>query len=125
VVDNHIFDGSSIHIDSIEGDHKTDNDNNNVNGLLIKSIPIFYLPSNIEVFFGSLIAIQIFNGNLQEIHQSELKKFPDLEFLYLHNNEIKKIEFELFKFNENLKVVWLQENQVSEAERERVTVTRI
>lgn len=58
------------------------------------------------------MSIQIFNSNLIEIHQSDLKVFPKLKYLYLCCNQLEVIEADLFKFNPDLELIWLHNNRI-------------
>lgn len=73
---------------------------------------IQYFPHNLENVFRNLKGIHIYNDNLKEIHQSDLKPFPQLQSLYLHYNKIEVIEDGLFDYNLNLKLIYLSNNKI-------------
>jgi Leucine-rich repeat (LRR) protein len=52
------------------------------------------------------------HGKINEIHQSDLKPFPELEYLNLHNNTIEVLEEGLFDFNPNLGFISFANNKI-------------
>lgn len=83
-----------------------------VKGIYIEFSVIYFFPKNIEQKFTNLTAISILNSKLREIHQVDLKVFPDLRHLSLRGNEIQVIEKDLFEFNTNLEVVSFNHNHI-------------
>lgn len=71
-----------------------------------------YFPQSLLKTFPNLIAVYINDGNLQEIHQSDLEPFTALRLLDLFGNRLEVIEPDLFKFNPKLEVIWLSNNQI-------------
>lgn len=63
-------------------------------------------------FFNNLKAIHLDPSQLQEIHQSDLKYFPDLIYFDLVYNSIEVIEEGLFKFNPKLQFVRFYESKI-------------
>ena len=58
--------------------------------------------------------IRIAEGRIKEIHQSDLKPFPKLEYLDLDDNDIEIIEEGLFAFNPELIMIIFSENKISQ-----------
>ncbi|KAG5666351.1 hypothetical protein PVAND_014385 [Polypedilum vanderplanki] len=114
VHNNNIFiSKSSVTVTSIEGKHIGDRSNKHVVGISFNTLPnVNYMPLHLNYFFTNLIAIQIYNSSLLEIHQSDLKVFPNLKYLYLCCNKLEIIEAELFKYNPQLQLIWLQKNRI-------------
>ncbi|CAG9811362.1 unnamed protein product [Chironomus riparius] len=69
-----------------------------------------FFPQNIDKFFKNLTILEIHSTDLQEIKQHDLKPFTKLKGLFLSNNSIHIIEKNIFKFNPDLQVIWLNMN---------------
>ena len=69
-----------------------------------------YFPQNIDKFFNNLTILEIHSSDLQEVRQHDLKPFTKLKGLFLSNNSIHILEKNIFKYNEDLQVVWLNMN---------------
>jgi hypothetical protein len=95
----------SVKITGITGAHLSSKSNNDVTGFDIRSKTVHFFPKDIEKFFQNLKMICIFICKLKEIHQSDLKPFANLMYLYLYHNEIEVIEEGLLDFNPNLEVI--------------------
>jgi len=102
----------SAKISEINGTHKSLKINDDVLGFYsrVKIIQIF--PKGLEKFFKNLKVISIWSCQLQEIHQSDVKVFPNLVYFYLFNNGIEVIEEGLFDFNHKLEAVGFQESKI-------------
>lgn len=83
-----------------------------VKGIYFEFSVVYYFPKNIEQKFKNLTAISIINSKLREIHQIDLKVFPELRYLSLKGNEIQVMEKDLFEFNPKLEVVSLNHNHI-------------
>lgn len=92
-------------ITSVSGSHKSGHSNDNVLSFHAFSKTINNFPSGLESIFKNLKVISIESTQLKEVHQSDLKPFPQLEFLCLAQNDIKTLEEDLFEFNSNIKLV--------------------
>ncbi|KAG5673079.1 hypothetical protein PVAND_003154 [Polypedilum vanderplanki] len=60
---------------------------------------IHYISHGLSKIFPNLIAIDIGNGRIKEIHQNDFEEYPNLKQLDSYNNDIKYLEKNLFKFN--------------------------
>ena len=102
----------SAYINSIYGAHGISKTNDDVFGFYANQKTIKYFPSNLHKFFKNLKAIHLDPSQLQEIHQSDLKYFPDLIYFDLVYNSIEVIEEGLFEFNPNLQFVRFYESKI-------------
>ena len=102
----------SAELNKINGTHQDKKMNNDVLGFSAKYETIQFFPKGLDKFFKNLKIIEIKSCGLKEIHQSDLKVFPDLVNFYLSYNEIEVIEEGLFDFNPNLEAVgfWEENN---------------
>jgi len=104
--------GESAQISGIRGTHKSLKGNDDVIGFYGVYETINFFPKGLEKFFKNIKVINIQECQLKEIHQSDLKVFPNLVYLYLHGNEIEVIEEGLFDFNPNLEFVGFRESKI-------------
>lgn len=89
--------------------HQSGKNNDNVEGFYSSSSFQItqYFPHGLNKVFKNLKIIDINNGRIKEIHQSDLRPFKKLEVLDLDSNDIQVIETGLFDFNPNLVIIWL------------------
>jgi len=83
-----------------------------VTGIYAYGQTIQIFPNGLNNFLKNLKAIWIFNCQLKEIHQSDLKVFPNLVYFDLYRNGIEVIEEGLFDFNLNLQLIGIQESKI-------------
>jgi len=102
----------SAQINRISGTHKSLKSNDDVLGIHADSKTIQIFPKGLEKLLKNIKVININNCQLKEIHQSDLKVFPKLVYLYLVNNGIEVIEDGLFDLNHNLELVSFQEKKL-------------
>lgn len=76
-----------------------------------RSVLIRYFPQNLHHFFPNLIEFFIEHG-LREIHKEDLQPYPKLIKLYLSYNELEVLEENLFQYNLELKLVFLDGNRI-------------
>lgn len=69
-------------------------------------------PRGLHTYFKNLKVIHIEKCGLKEIHQAELKPFPNLEYFFLSSNSIEVIEEGLFDNNPSLKTIGLWESRI-------------
>ncbi|CAG9810344.1 unnamed protein product [Chironomus riparius] len=114
IVDNNpnILTEESAIISKVSGLHNDSNSNDDVLGIRAFSKTIQVFPKGLEMIFKNLKVIYIENSELKEIHQSDLKVFPDLIYFYLKGNEIEVIEQGLFDFNPNLELAGFDERNI-------------
>ncbi|CAG9811682.1 unnamed protein product [Chironomus riparius] len=93
-----------VQIESITGDHMSGkSDDSDIHFHISKQIQ--YFPRGLEKFYKNLKGIIIWHSQLKEIHQDDLKPYPDLNNLYLSGNGIEIIEDGLFDYNPDIKVI--------------------
>jgi hypothetical protein len=71
-----------------------------------------YFPTGIDKFFPNLEAIAIVNSKLEIIEKSDLKPFRQLKMLYLDSNQIEALENNLFEFNIAIVFLKLDRNNI-------------
>ncbi|XP_070508762.1 putative leucine-rich repeat-containing protein DDB_G0290503 [Chironomus tepperi] len=99
-------------VTSVSGSHNTEKSDADVNGFTAKYRTITYFPKGLESFFKNLKAIQIFQCNLKEVHQEDLKPFPNLVELSLQYNLLEVLEEDLFDFNPDLEHIDFSYNKL-------------
>jgi hypothetical protein len=109
------LDEAQIH--DISGTHEDGYNNDNVVAFTIQKVQIHYFPRGLNKIFKNLKGIQIAGVGLKEIHQSDLKDFPNLINLILYNNNLEILEENLFEFNPNLHYIFLYSNKISHIDR--------
>jgi len=102
----------SADISSVNGIQEGSKSNDDVLGFYALSRTIQFFPKGLNKFFKNIKMITISSCQLKEIHQSDLKVFPDLVYFDLESNEIEVIEAGLFDFNPNLQLVGIQESKI-------------
>jgi len=83
-----------------------------INGFRAANKNIFYLPQFEEDTATSMQALSILNSQLKEVRQENLKPLVNLLILDLTANEIEKLDANLFRFNDDLKVIVLSKNRI-------------
>ena len=113
-VDNNpnILTQKSAQIIGISGSHGSSESNDDVLGFYARYKKIHCFPQGLEKYFKNLKVIIIGHCELKEIHQADLKPFPDLVYLYLFDNAIEIIEEGLFDFNPHLEFVRFEESKI-------------
>ncbi|CAG9810303.1 unnamed protein product [Chironomus riparius] len=99
----------SAEISRISGTHERSKSNRNVLGFRAVNTLIQVFPKGLEKFFKHLKVIHIESCQLKEIHQSDLKDFPDLFYFSLIFNGIEVIEEDpnVFDHLSQLKYFWI------------------
>ncbi|KAG5680012.1 hypothetical protein PVAND_009545 [Polypedilum vanderplanki] len=105
--------GLKVKIDGATGQHLSHSNNNQVKGIdIIGASNMKFFPSNIENVFPNLIVIRIATSKLIHITNEDLKPFTKLKYLFLQYNLIEIIPENLFIHNQELVVIWLEENKI-------------
>jgi len=103
----------SAKISGVSGTHKGSRSNDDdVQSFHASWKTIQFFPKGLDKFFINLKFISIHRSQLKEIHQSDLKGFPNLTYFYLSGNEIEVIEEGLFDFNPHLEAVGFDESKI-------------
>lgn len=77
------------------------------------SSQVYFFPGGLNAIFTNLKMIYIEGVELKEVHQSDLKPFPQLEVISFYNNKLESLEKDLFKFNPNLHTFGANFNKIS------------
>lgn len=113
-VGNHpnIYSEDSAQISGVSGGHDGYKNNDNVNGFHAELKTMQFFPKGLEKFFKNIKMIDLYFCKLKELHQSDLKAFPDLIYFRLGGNGIEVIEAGLFDFNPNLEFIGFWESSI-------------
>ncbi|XP_070501794.1 putative leucine-rich repeat-containing protein DDB_G0290503 [Chironomus tepperi] len=107
-----IISKESAQISSVSGAHEGSKTNDDVIIIYAVSKTIEVFPLGFEKIFKNIKVIYFETCQLKEIHQSDLKEFPNLVYFYLYYNQIEVIENGLFDYNPNLEAVGFQEPSI-------------
>ena len=99
-------------IKTITGTHMSGKSDDSDIHLHISSKAIQYFPRGMEKFYKNLKGIIIWHSQLKEIHQEDLKSYPDLNNLYLSGNDIEIIEDGLFDYNPDIEVIIFEKTKL-------------
>jgi len=84
----------------------------NIQWLQLESSIVNYLPHGFDKFFGDIQILNIGNVELLELKQEDLIQFPNLKYLWAHNNKLFKLGHDIFDFNLNLEYFDFSGNQL-------------
>lgn len=113
-ISNLRVDSTNTTIEAVSGFHQKRLNNKNVTGIVIEDSPSMeFMPKAIDQFFPSIIAITVFNAGLTVITDDDMQPFPKLKFFALENCKITSLEFRLFLYNPELKVISFRYNQLA------------
>ncbi|KAL7013486.1 hypothetical protein ACKWTF_015422 [Chironomus riparius] len=110
--DPNILTRDSAQINSINGEHMSSKSFNDVISFDVRSKTIQVFPRGLQTYFKYLKVIYMEKCGLKEIHQAELKPFPDLIYFFLNSNSIEVIEEGLFDNNPNLEAIGFWESKI-------------
>ncbi|KAL7011514.1 hypothetical protein ACKWTF_014298 [Chironomus riparius] len=96
----------------ISGTHATSKTNAHVHGFYAKSKTIHYFPRILSKNYQNLKMITFQDCKMKEVHQLDLKPFPNLVHFSVKLNEIEVIEQGLFDFNLNLEYISFLQNNI-------------
>jgi len=99
-------------ISEVGGIHDISKSNDDVFVFVAHHKTIQFFPRGLDKFFKNIKAISIQSCQLKEIHQSDLKVFPNLVYVIFSFNQIEVIEEGLFDFNPNLEAVGFVESKI-------------
>lgn len=101
-------------IDNVSEEHQPGYNNDNVVAFSINNNgQLHFFPRGLQTFFKNLKGIQIAKVGLKEIHQSDLKPFPDLVNLHMWSGNLEILEKNLFEFNPKLEFITLYDQKIS------------
>lgn len=101
-------------VDSVNGKHWDNLNNENVTGLYSSSKNMKYIPKSMENFFKNIKLIDLVNNKIKKIQQDDLKPFPKLIYCGFKDNEIETLENGLFDFNLELELVSFWNNKIAQ-----------
>lgn len=78
------------------------------------SLKIDRIPSNMATIFPNLVGIQWIGTKLKELSPSDLLPYPNLVFLIVSGNMLRKLDGNLFQNNHQLQYLELSQNAISE-----------
>ncbi|KAL7014579.1 hypothetical protein ACKWTF_016016 [Chironomus riparius] len=110
--DLNITSPESTEVSMAYGIHEMEKTNDFVTAFFAWSKIIEYFPTNLDKTFKNLKAISIWEGNLKEIHKSDLKPFPKLKELNLYKNDVEILEEGLFDSNPHLELISFYMNKI-------------
>lgn len=93
---------NSTSLDSVQGYHLDGKRNSDVKALWVEWTKLEKLPTNIETFLPNLEVLLWAAGNLVAITADDLRPFPEMKFLSLHNNKIVSLDSDLFHHSPKL-----------------------
>lgn len=99
-------------VTNILGNHLSGKINSNVVSFDTANIPIYYFPTKLTDFFENLKSIRIKRSQLKRLREEDLEPFWDLRMLCLSNNNIERLEKNIFKHNTKLEYLSLDENSI-------------
>ena len=108
-----IISSESAVITGASENHDDSKNNADVYGFYAYEQKTEVFPRGLEKIFKNIKFINIQYGRIKEIHQSDLKPFPQLKYLSFWQNDIETIEEGLFDFNPKLAVIGLDGNKIS------------
>ncbi|KAG5667328.1 hypothetical protein PVAND_015312 [Polypedilum vanderplanki] len=85
-------------------------------GIHIKNKVLNYFPSNLGDLMPNLIGLSVESSKLMEITQNDLKPFSKMQHLWIVANLIKFVEKELLKFNPDLIYINLRDNLIKKVD---------
>lgn len=114
-VENLVFNPDENSPASFIGSHENSSlSNDDVKAVKTDFHRMIYFPQSMDETFKNLEVIYMNDGFLTKITQRDLQPFPKLRMLDLFENRLEVLEENLFKFNLNLKCVWLSNNRIYE-----------
>lgn len=114
-VQNDLYITSSVNsqIKSITGVHLTNKTNNDAMYFVANNKKVKYLPKGLEKYYTELVGLQITEGRIQKLDQSDLIMYTKLKFLRLSNNDIQILENDVFMYNPNLILIDFEQNKIN------------
>lgn len=79
---------------------------------IYESPKCFYIPFGIEKHFQNLETLFITHSGLKSVTNEDLKPFPNLKGLYMHNNQIESLGKDFFMYNLDLQEINLSDNKL-------------
>jgi Leucine-rich repeat (LRR) protein len=96
----------------INGENSYEFENDDRKMLNIQSQIVNFMPEELEHFFPDLEGIRIAHSGLKIIEKSDIQAFENLKHLYLNDNDLESLEDSLFESNPALKVIDFTNNKL-------------
>ncbi|KAG5680474.1 hypothetical protein PVAND_009982 [Polypedilum vanderplanki] len=113
VQNKEVFNGNRVTIEKAEGNHQSGKSDDDVKFFYLTGANLKYFPRNLENIFKNLELIYIYDSKLIEITSEDLKPFPKLKNFKLYENPIEVIREDLFINNPDLEVLYLWDNEIN------------
>jgi hypothetical protein len=102
----------STKIKAIIGAHQNGKNNEDVEGLMLTSTTVNFIPRGLNVFFPNVTHLNVSDCGLKSICRRDLSQFPKLEVLWLNSNELTSLPDDLFEDTKNLKAISFCNNKI-------------
>ncbi|KAG5668290.1 hypothetical protein PVAND_016237 [Polypedilum vanderplanki] len=109
-----ILASSSIYVTSITGTHLNKKNNNDVASIRIQgndTLP--FVPRNFSYFFPNVKTMTIYNTQIETLYGDELDEFPQLIHLDFQYSILKTISSRLFEKTPYMVDIWLPNNKIA------------
>lgn len=99
-------------ITEVNGLHRAEKANGDLEILIIEKQNCYYLPQNLDFHFPKIYHLDVHNSGLRSVTSENMKMFPKLKHLYIRNNPIEVLPENLFQHNPLLEFVNLNDNRI-------------
>lgn len=106
---------------NVYGKHSSGKNNKSVIGLHILGQICYFVPKRINETFGNLEGLLIAHCGLKKVSSSDMQQFPKLQVLFMPNNDLEVLERDLFKHNQYLKAIVMNNNKIKHVGHEILT----
>lgn len=112
-------------IKNLTGTHLINKNDGDVTHFIVLESIVTQFPHNLEHFFPQLESIAIENAQMQFIFHESLMNLKELTWLNLRNNLLTVIGYQLFTSNVNLRIIDLNQNNITKIFPEAFNVTKL
>lgn len=98
---------------AVLGNHQTGRSHQDVLAVTFIGQPISHIPQNMNRFFPNVETIRIDNCPIQSFTREDLRPFPRLRYFVLHLGQLRTINGDVFMYSPQLQFVWLGNNQIT------------
>ncbi|CRK95373.1 CLUMA_CG008652, isoform A [Clunio marinus] len=99
-------------ITGINGEHLGSRTHSDVEAIRLTDDWLTEVPSGIDNYFPNIEFLYIRETQLKTVNSNQLQQFPNLEYLWLHKNQIETIEVNAFSRTPSLRVIALHSNKI-------------
>lgn len=113
-VKNYTDEGNHV-ITQIRGNTENTKAYSDVQGIYLnlQGKNLTYIPRGFENFFPNLIAIFVYEGEIEELNGDDLKELKNLEYFAIEFNPLEKIPQNLFANNPKMKNIFFDNNKIT------------